>query len=89
MFLFIILYFGINFLSAVGYGGIFRINSDRKLFWYFWLTALIPIVLFFTAINIMAELITTVFIYQVVGILLYLGECFKYKKEQETERESW
>ena len=89
MFLFIIIYFGINFLSAVGFSDIFCINSDRKLFWYYWITALVPIVLFFTAISIMAELITAVVIYQVVGVLLYLGQCLKYKKQQEIERESW
>jgi hypothetical protein len=93
MYIGILIYFGINFLSAVGYSDILCINSDRKLFWYFWLTALVPIGVFFFIPSVMRQLLIGEFIYQVLGLILYIIECRKYKRneerQKEIERESW
>lgn len=89
MFVFILIFFGVNFLAAVGYSDIFSINSDRKLFWYFWITAIVPFILFYTVIDMMGTLITAVVIYEVLGVILYLGQCRKYNRDKENQRESW
>ena len=89
MFVFILIFFGVNFLATVGYSDIFGLNSDRKLFTYFWITAIVPFILFYTVLDIMGTLIISVLIYEVLGVILYLGQCRKYNREKENQKESW
>jgi hypothetical protein len=89
MYVLIIILFAINFLAAVGWSDILSLNSDRRLYNWWWLTTIGFSVAFFSMPSIMEKLLIGVFIYEVLGFLLYIRQCLQYNKEQEKERESW
>ena len=88
MFIFILIFFLLNFLAAIGYEDILRL-SDRGLKIYWTVTTVGMWVIFFTMPSIMVELIVGVFFYQLIGFILYIGKCMKYNRDQEKELNSW
>ena len=88
MFIFILIFFLLNFLAAIGYEDILRL-SDRGLKIYWTVTTVGMWVVFFTMPSIMVELIVGVFFYQLIGFILYIGKCMKYNRDQEKELNSW
>lgn len=89
MYVFIIILFAINFLAAVGWSDILRLNSDRRLYNWWWLTTIGFSIAFFSMPSIMEKLLVGVFIYEVLGFIFYIRQCIQYNKDQEKERESW
>jgi len=88
MFIFILIFFLLNFLAAIGYEDILRL-SDRGLKIYWTVTTVGMWVVFFTMPSIMVELIVGVFFYQLIGFILYIGKCMKYNRDKEKEVNSW
>lgn len=88
MLIFILIFFLLNFLAAIGYEDILRL-SDRGLKIYWTVTTVGMWVVFFTMPSIMVELIVGVFFYQLIGFILYIGKCMKYNRDQEKELNSW
>jgi hypothetical protein len=88
MFIFILIFFLLNFLAAIGYEDILRL-SDRGLKIYWTVTTVGMWVVFFTMPSIMVELIVGVFFYQLIGFILYIGKCMKYNRDKEKEINSW
>ena len=88
MFIFILIFFLLNFLAAIGYEDILRL-SDRGLKIYWTVTTVGMWAVFFTMPSIMVELIVGVFFYQLIGFILYIGKCMKYNRDQEKELNSW
>ena len=88
MLIFILIFFLLNFLAAIGYEDILRL-SDRGLKIYWTVTTVGMWVIFFTMPSIMVELIVGVFFYQLIGFILYIGKCMKYNSDQEKELNSW
>lgn len=88
MLIFILIFFLLNFLAAIGYEDILRL-SDRGLKIYWTVTTVGMWVIFFTMPSIMVELIVGVFFYQLIGFILYIGKCMKYNRDQEKELNSW
>lgn len=88
MLIFILIFFLLNFLAAIGYEDILRL-SDRGLKIYWTVTTVGMWVVFFTMPSIMVELIVGVFFYQLIGFILYIGKCMKYNRDEEKELNSW
>lgn len=88
MLIFILIFFLLNFLAAIGYEDILRL-SDKGLKIYWTVTTVGMWVIFFTMPSIMVELIVGVFFYQLIGFILYIGKCMKYNRDQEKELNSW
>lgn len=88
MLIFILIFFLLNFLAAIGYEDILRL-SDRGLKIYWTVTTVGMWVIFFTMPSIMVELIVGVFFYQLIGFILYIGKCMKYNRDKEKELNSW
>ena len=88
MFIFILIFFLLNFLAAIGYEDILKL-SDRGLKIYWTVTTVGMWVVFFTMPSIMVELIVGVFFYQLIGFILYIGKCMKYNRDKEKELNSW
>jgi len=80
MFIFILIFFLLNFLAAIGYEDILRL-SDRGLKIYWTVTTVGMWAVFFTMPSIMVELI--------IGFILYIGKCMKYNRDKEKEVNSW
>jgi hypothetical protein len=88
MFIFILIFFLLNYLAAIGYEDILRL-SDRGLKIYWTVTTVGMWTVFFTMPSIMVELIIGVFFYQLIGFILYIGKCMKYNRDKEREINSW
>lgn len=89
MFLFMVIFFVVNLLATCGYYDLLPLKGDRQLHAYWILSTVTAFVLFFAVPSIMKELLIGVFIYEVVGICLYLRQCVQYSREQKKERENW
>lgn len=89
MFIFAIIFFVLNLLATCGYSSILRLTSDRRLHTYWILSTILFFIIFFTVPSIMVSLIKFVIVYEVLGFILYLGQCRKYLKNKNIERESW
>ena len=83
MYLFIIIFFIINYLAAVGYADILRLNTDRLLNTFAFSTLIIIVVVFFCCPSIMGKWIIGVVIFETLGFLLYIKGCLEYIKNEK------
>jgi hypothetical protein len=83
MHLFLILFLILNFFSAVGYSDILRLNSDRLFCNYVFGTYILIFVVFFKCPSIMLQWIISVFLYEVIGFILYIIQCKEYSKKNK------
>lgn len=89
MFIFVIVFFVVNLLATCGYSDLLRLTSDTRLHTYWIISTILIFVIFFTMPSIMINFIIGVFIYEVLGLFLYLLQCRQYLKKREIDRESW
>ena len=83
MYLFIIIFIIINYLAAVGYADILRLNTDRLLNTFAFTTLIIIVVVFFSCPSIMEKWIIGVVIFETFVFLLYIKGCLEYIKNEK------
>ena len=83
MFLFILGFFIFNFLVTAGYSDILRLYSDRAFKTYALCSTVVIFVVFFTFPSIMVKWIIGVFIYELIGFILYIKGCLEYNKNEK------
>lgn len=83
MYLYIIIFIIINYLAAVGYADILRLNTDRLLNTFAFTTLIIIVVVFFSCPSIMEKWILGVIIFELIGFILYIKGCLEYNKNEK------
>ncbi len=89
MFLFFFIFLIVNLIVSVGYENVFNLNTDRKLHFYSFGTAIGYFIVFLTVPSIMEKLIFWGFIYEIVGLILFFRGVWIYSKNEKKERENW
>ena len=83
MYLFFILFFIFNYLVAVGFSDILRLNTDRLLNTFAFGSYILIFAVFFTCPSIMEKWIVGVVLFELIGFILYIKGCLEYNKNEK------
>ncbi len=88
MFLFFLGFIIFNFLVTAGYSDILRLYSNKVFNSYALGSSVVIFMVFFAFPIIMREWIIGVFIYEIIGFLLYIKGCLEYVKKEKDKIEN-
>ena len=85
MYLFLIIFFIVNYLAVIGYFDLLRLGNDKLLKYSAFSSYILIFIVFFSFPSIMEKWIVGVFSFEILGFLLYIKGCFEYLKNKNND----